>query len=62
MRKFDVLLEHKKKRLLYKDLEGKKAIKLMQELKRRKYKTVAFTQSIGFIETLTLEQMQESVL
>lgn len=62
MRKFDVLLEHKKKRLLYKDLTGEKAIKLMEELKKRKYETFAFTESQGYVETLTLEEMKESVI
>jgi len=66
MRKFDVLLTDniKKKKLLYKDLEGQKAIKLMQELERRSFETVAFTYSPNkdYVETLTLEQMIEAVI
>ena len=64
MRKFDVVLYCGKrdKNLIYKDLEGKKAIKLMESLKKRSFDPKAYTFSSGYCEVLTLSEMKESVL
>lgn len=62
MRKFDVLLIHKGKKLAYRDLTGQKSIKLMKWLKDKNINCIAYTKASGIEAYLTLEQMIEVVL
>ena len=62
MRKFDVALIHRDRLVSYKDLDGKKAIKLMKSLKPRGFATIAITNSCGYTELLTLKEMENIVI
>jgi hypothetical protein len=62
MRKFNVLLTHKKKKLVYYNLTGEKALRLMKSLSKRKFKCLAHTEANGVTEFLTLKEMQEAII
>jgi len=64
MRKFDVVFFYpkKNKNLGYKDLEGKKAIRLMERLEKQGFNPVSITKSFGNTEYLSLAMMKESVI
>lgn len=64
MRTFDVgfYYSKKNKNLVYRDLEGQKAIKLMESLEKKGFSPLAETKSFGTYEYLTLRQMKEAVL
>jgi len=62
MRKFNVVFWHKKKNVVYRDLEGLKAIKLMEDLTKKGFQVYASTYSFGIHDVLTLSEMKESVL
>lgn len=63
MRLFEVGFFNKKNKLvLYPELEGKKALKLMVSLSKKGYKVKARTNANGVEEFLTLKEMLEVVL
>jgi len=62
MRKFDVFVRPKKKTLVYSDLTGVKAIKLMESLTERGFKPICRTEANNFVEYLDIKQMKESVI
>jgi hypothetical protein len=62
MRTFDVTFTYKGKRLAYRKLSGKKAIKILEDLTKKGFECGATTQENNIFEGITLEQMKESVL
>ena len=63
MRKFNVYLQYKKKKSVYRDLIGKKALKIAEDLDKKGFLAGITTESISlsghFCEGITLKQMQD---
>lgn len=62
MRTFDVHFKHKNKTLVYRRLDGKKAIKIMEDLTSKGFKPEATTEANNIIEWITLKQMKECII
>ena len=60
VRKFKVIVARASKpNVAYPDLDGDKALRLMERLTRRGFKTLAHTQANGISETLTVSDLHE---
>ena len=59
MRKFDIVFKHKNKNVAYRNLKGHVAIKTMKDLRKKGFKPIALTDSYGYIEILSLKELED---
>lgn len=62
MKKFDVVIRYKGKNIAYQNLTGERAIKTMEELKKRGFNPVAVTNANGITEQLNLKEMKQTII